>query len=157
MSGAASFTWRSATATKLSPSNGTRAGEHLPEHDAERVDVGRRRDGAAARLLRREVLAGPDDRSRLRHAVLDVERARDAEVGDLDAAVLAEEDVLRLDVAMDETALVRERQAVRDSDRKLERAPQRQRAGADDQLLEVLAVDELEDDVLAAPRPRRGR
>ena len=81
--------------------------------------------------------------------MLDLERARDAEVGDLDGAALAEEDVLRLDVAVDEAALVRERQPVRDRDGELDRAPQRQRARADDQVLEVLALDELEDDVLA--------
>ena len=132
-------------------------GEHLPEDDAERVDVGRGRDRAAARLLGREVLARPEHRAGLGHAVLDVERARDAEVRDLDLALLAEQDVLRLDVAVDEAVVVREGQPVRDVERELERAPQRQRPGADDQILQVLAVDVLEDDVLRAPRPRRGR
>src|SRR5205807_3398655 len=63
--------------------------------------------------------------------------------------VLAEENVLWLDVPMDEAVLVREGEPVSDDNRKLDRAPPGQRAGADDQLLEVLAVDELEDDVLA--------
>src|SRR5262249_47209227 len=61
----------------------------------------------------------------------------------------AEEDVLRLDVAMNEPMLVGEREAVGDRERELDGAADRQAAGAHDQLLQVLAVDVLEDDVLA--------
>ena len=124
------------------------AGQQLPEHDPQRVDVGRRRDLLAAGLLGREVLGGAEHRARLRDAVLHVQRARNAEVGDLDLALAAEEDVLRLDVAMDEPTVVRKCEPVGDPERELERPPHRQFPGAQHELLEVLAVDVLEDDVL---------
>ena len=126
------------------------ARQQLPEDDAERVDVGRGRDGLAARLLRREVLAGAEHRAGLRDAVLDVERARDAEVGHLHLALAAEEDVLRLHVAVDEPVLVGEGEPVGDRERELERLPDRKPARTHEELLQVLAVDVLEDDVLAA-------
>ena len=55
-------------------------GEHLVEHDADRVEVGLLADRVALRLLGREVLRGAHDRPGLRH----VRRAGagDAEVGD---------------------------------------------------------------------------
>ena len=97
------------------------AREQLPEHDAERVDVCRRRDRLAARLLGREVLARAEHRTGLRHAVIDVERARDAEVRHLDLALAAEKDVLRLHVTVHEPLAVREGEPVGDRDRELER------------------------------------
>ena len=81
------------------------AGEHLVEHDAERVDVGLRADAAAARLLGREVLRRADDRADLGH--LRIAGVRDAEVGHLDAPVVAHEHVVRLDVAVHDAVLVR--------------------------------------------------
>src|SRR5262249_60685422 len=110
----------------------------------------RRRDRLAARLLGCEVLAGAENRAGLRDAVLDVERARDAEVGHLHLALAAEEDVLRLHVAMDEPVLVCEGQPVGNREGELESASDRQPARALDELLEVLPLDMLEDDVLPA-------
>ena len=49
--------------------------------------------------------------------------ARDPEVGHLDLVVAADQDVLRLHVAMDDPVVVREREPVRDGDRDLQRAP----------------------------------
>ena len=122
--------------------------EQLVEHDAERIDVGRRRHRLARRLLRREVVARAEHRPGLRDAVLDVERAGDAEVGDLGLAVSVQQNVLRLHVAVHDPVLVREAESLGDRERELDRASDRERPGALDELLEVLTVDELEDDEL---------
>ena len=80
-------------------------GQELVEDDAGRVEVGRLVDGRPARLLGREVLRGPDDRALLRHLA----RAGpgDPEVGHLDDALGVDDDVVRLDVAMDDAVPVR--------------------------------------------------
>ena len=59
------------------------AGEHLVEHDAERVDVGAGVDREALRLLGREVGGGPHDRAGAGEAVAGAVGPGDAEVGDL--------------------------------------------------------------------------
>ena len=79
------------------------AGQHLVEHDAQRVDVGGPGHLVAPRLLRAEVVdraqGGAGDRHRgLGHG------ARDAEVGDLHVAVVGDQDVSRLHVPMDQPA-----------------------------------------------------
>ena len=81
------------------------AGEHLEQHDPERVEVGLAGDVVAERLLGRDVVGRAEHAAVGRQPVL-VERARDAEVGDLRRALLVDEDVLRLDVAVDDAALV---------------------------------------------------
>ncbi len=80
------------------------AGQQLVEHDAERVDVGLLVDAHALRLLGRDVVGRTEHRAGLRQTALHVERARDAEVGHLGLAVAVQKHVLRLDVAMHETA-----------------------------------------------------
>ena len=125
------------------------AGEELVEDDAEGVDVAERVDLLAARLLGRDVLARADDGPRDRHA-LDVDRARDAEVGHLRLAVLVEQHVLRLHVAVDEPAAVGEGERPRHLEGHEDRVAHREPAGALEQLLQVLALDVLEDDVLTA-------
>ena len=124
--------------------------EQLVQDDPERVDVGLDVRLASARLLGRDVVACSHHRPGLRQAPVDVERARDAEVRDLRAALLGEQHVLRLDVAMDETLLVREGERPRDLERELDGLPLGQRGLALDQRLQVLALDVLEDDELAA-------
>ena len=126
------------------------AGQQLVEHDSERVHVGVHVDRLAARLLRGDVVRGSEHGPRLRDAALHVERARDAEVRDLRAAVTVQQHVLRLDVPVDEAVLVCERERTGDVDCDLERLAHLETSFADDELLEVLAVDVLEDDVLAA-------
>ena len=81
------------------------AGEHLVEHDAERVDVGLAGHRLAERLLGRDVVGRAEHPAGQRQAFLG-QRAGDAEVRDLRAALLAEEDVVRLDVAVDDLAVV---------------------------------------------------
>ena len=65
-------------------------------------------------------------------------------------AVAVQQHVLRLDVAVHEPVRVRERERGGDLDAELERALDRQRPLAVDELLEVVAVDVLEDDELPA-------
>ena len=82
-----------------------RAREALVENAGERVDVGATVDRAALDLLRRGVLGRPDEAAGARRPVRP-ELLRDAEVGEEDAIVVADEDVRGLHVAMDEPAYV---------------------------------------------------
>ena len=78
---------------------------------------------------------------------LDVDHLGDAEVGQLHPAVLADHDVLGLDVAMDDPGLVGVREGVADLDDD-HRGDLRVRDGVSGEVLfEGLAVDELRDDV----------
>ena len=77
------------------------------EHDRERVEVGAAVERRAGGLLGRRVARGADDRAgRLGPARLG-ERAGETEVGDAHDAVLVEEQVRGLDVAVHEPARVR--------------------------------------------------
>ncbi len=80
--------------------------DHLVERHAERPDVGPVIDPPAARLLRRHVGHRADRRALSRSARLTGER-RQAEVEDLGPAVLCDEDVGGLDVAVDDAPAVR--------------------------------------------------
>ena len=128
------------------------SGEQLVEDDPDRVDVRALVDGGAAGLLRREVLSRPDDRPGLCH--LARRRPGDTEVGDLEArlavAVLREDDVVGLDVAVDDPAAVREAQRAQDLAGDLDRGRDRQRPFADDPVLEAPALEVLHRDVVGA-------
>ncbi len=98
-------------------------GQHLVEHAAEREDVAAPVDAAADHLLGRHVAERAEDdplrRMRDGRAVGGHLRTleplqREAEVQNLHRAVRRQEDVLRLQVAMDHAARVRGRQAVGD-------------------------------------------
>ena len=124
------------------------AREQLEQEDPGRVQIGRLVHRRAARLLGREVLGGADDRARLRH--LARPGARDAEVRDLDAPLVVDEDVVRLDVAVDDAVPVR----VAEGGEHLPHVGDRDRDGAraagDDQLLERPPLDVLHDDEVRA-------
>ena len=124
--------------------------QELVEDDAERVEIRARIDLAAARLLGREVLRRPHDRARLGH--LARPGARDPEVRHLHAALAVDEDVVRLDVAVDDAMPVREAERGEDLARVLDRDVDRSGAAADDQLLEGAAVEELHRDVVRVLR-----
>ena len=85
--------------------------------------------GLALRLLGREVLRRAHDRARLGH--VRGAGAGDPEVGDLDAPVVVDQHVLRLEVAVHDAALVREAGGAQDLeedvDRRLGRRPARAR------------------------------
>ncbi len=96
------------------------AGQQLVEHDA-RASRCPSSDRPSARApARARCSRSSRARSRLRDAV-HVERAGDPEVGHLRLPVVVQQDVLRLDVAVHEAAVVREGQRVRDLERELDR------------------------------------
>ncbi len=82
--------------------------QHLVKDGAQRVDVGEGPDlpGAAAGLLRCHVAGRADQVARLRPAGRVVQVLGQAEVGDLGRAVGGEQDVGRLQIPVDDTALV---------------------------------------------------
>jgi len=88
------------------------AGEHLVEHDAEGVDVGAR-IGLAGVLLGGHVVGGAhDDIGPGEAAGGTGGGAGEAEVGELGAPILGEEDIGGLDVAVDDALAVRELQGI---------------------------------------------
>src|SRR5207253_7930439 len=81
-------------------------GQQLVQQTAERVDVDARVDRLAGDLLRRDVVEGADEAAGLGQARLGGDVAGDAEVGDvgvLGTLLAAEQDVGRLDVAVDQS------------------------------------------------------
>ncbi len=96
----------------------TRAGEHLEDRDAERVDVGAMIGGRVAhRLLGRHVGRCPERRSdperfERRERARRADRFRDTEVGD-DGGIAGEENVLRVYVAVDDAGAARVRERLR--------------------------------------------
>jgi hypothetical protein len=113
------------------------AAHHLEQHHTDCVDVGARVDQAAAdRLLRRHVVGGPDDDVALRRVATDrAAQPCEAEIQDADVVagpdLLADHDVGRLDVAMNDALRVGVRQPRRDLADQRERAPGRNRAVVD--------------------------
>ena len=107
--GGRAFSVMCAVSTPVSDdeSNGFCADEHLVQHHAHRIDVAARIELLALHLLGTHVVRRPDDQPRLRHPLMRLGHARDAEVHQLDLALVIDEDVLRLDVAVDDALLVR--------------------------------------------------
>ena len=94
-------------ATVVSAANGTVARDGLDHHERERVHVGLSVDRLALGLLRRGVARGAEhDAGRLGPRRLG-DRAGEPEVGDAQPALLVEEEVRGLDVAMDEAPAMR--------------------------------------------------
>ncbi len=122
------------------------AGEHLEQHDPERVQVRLARHSVAQSLLRRNVIGRAEHAPIGGQAVLG-ERPRDAEVRHLRRALLVDEDVLRLDVAVHDPVVVRAAERAGDLDRVRHRLGHRQAPVAADAVLQRLALDVLEDDV----------
>ena len=125
------------------------AGEHLVEHDAERVQVRLAGHGTAEGLLGRDVVGRAEDPA-VRGESLLVQCAGDPEVGDLGRALLVDQDVLGLDVTVDDVTGMRHPEGASDLDRVRDRLGRGQAAGAADPLLERLALDVLEHDVRPA-------
>ena len=104
--GSEPFTWAAASAVGESAWNGRLPASSSHATIAERVAVARRACPLAPRLLRRQVPGRAEDRPGLRERV-HAGRARDPEVGDLNVPAAVEDQVARLDVAMDDAGLVR--------------------------------------------------
>ena len=140
-SGGCSFSTACSVSIRLSPVKARRAGEHLVQHAPEREDVGAR----VGRARRAPVPATCSRRCRaprrLRSAPSRVASSAGARVGGSVArpksssftlAVAGDEDVLRLEIAMDDAAVVRGGEAAADLRRVVERGRQRQRRRPDD-------------------------
>ena len=111
--------------------------QHLIEHNPERPDVGPLIDLLPARLLRRHVLRRAERRARLRE--LHPGELREAEVDDLHETVFRDENIRRLDVAVNDPLAVRLGEPLGDLNGDIERLIELERPPLD-LALEVLAV-----------------
>ena len=145
-SGSSSRTCFIATATWFSALNGNLSGQHLEEHDAQRVDVRLTGHRPAEGLLGGDVVGRPEHPPVCRQALLG-QRAGDPEVGDQGPAVAVDEDVLRLHVAMDDVRVVGRAERTRELDRVSDGLRDLEPSEPADALFERLALDVLEDDV----------
>ena len=123
--------------------------EHPVEDHAEGVDVARRPGGLAGCLLGRDVRGRSEHRPGFgqRRAIADL---RDPEVGDLRPALVVEEDVRGLEVAVDEAARVGLREPGGDLGSDLERLLVRQRSSREQPVFERSARQVLEHHVAVA-------
>ena len=124
------------------------AGEHLVEHAAGGIQVGTHVDGLAARLLGRKVLCGAHHALRLGHGGCGiVQSAGDAEVHDLDHALLGNHDVAGLDIAVDNAHAMRIVERVKHAQHHLFAVALAECAVELDDVAQGLALDVFHDDV----------
>ena len=122
------------------------AGEQHVQNHAERVDVGRRRDRIAAHLFRRGELRREGTRALDRDARIVVEQLGDAEVEQLHVAVARDENVRRLEVAMDDEIRVRAGHRVEHAEKETDALFRRQHVLRRVRV-EALSVDVLEHEI----------
>ena len=122
----------------------------LVQHDAQRIDVGRERDLPAGDLFRADVLGRPEDHPGRRDPNRRVGCARDPEVDHPHVPTPLDEDIGRLDVAMDDAALVCSLQRAGHVDDDAERDVELQTPVALEDALQILSVDQLHDDEVDA-------
>ena len=103
--GTSACRWANASVVGVSPAIRPAAGEQLEGDDAQRVAVARRGRGLAARLLGREIPRRSEDGPRSGQRVV-AGRRGDPEVGHVHVVVAVEQEVRRLDVAMNDAARV---------------------------------------------------
>ena len=133
------------------PIEGLPTGQHLEQHQAERVDVRTCVDRAAGDLLRRHVARGSDAASFDREpGRCIVGHPRDAEIEHLDVQprqITPHADVLGLDVAMNNALVVCVRERLGDLERDGEGFVVGKRTVAVEQRGQIVAFDELEDEI----------
>ena len=118
-----------------------RAGDHLVEDQAESVEVDAVIDGSSFHLLRRHVSGRAEQLAGACHGGIGrQQRLREAEVRDVRGACLVDEDVVRLQVAMDHAFGVCRGERLRHLPGDADRARQRQAAFAAEDRVQVLAV-----------------
>ena len=123
--------------------------QHLEKDDPQAVNVGPLVEIATACLLRRDVLGRPQHRAGL--SQLDrSHHSGDAEVGQLRVAGGVEEDVLRLDVAMDHVLVVGEIEGIGELRRDFKRPVLGQGTPLIDELLERRSREVFHRDVAGA-------
>ncbi len=100
-----------------------------------------------SRLFRRQVVGRAPDIPSLDHGGRG-QGPGDAKIGYFYPPIRGDQDVLRLDVAVDETSLVRRADGGTDLDGNGQSALDGERSAFEDQLLEIAALDVLHDDVM---------
>jgi hypothetical protein len=134
------------------PFEGRPPGQHLVEHDAQRVDVGPPVDGVAHDLLGRHVLRRAQDLAGARHRrpLAVVEELGDAEIEHarevLAPGALGEDDVVRLEVAVNDAVCVCVGQRRRDLLGDVDGTEGCQRGLARDDVAQADAGDQLHGD-----------
>ncbi len=124
------------------------AAEHLVEHHPERVEISPTIERSSLDLLGRHVRERPHEHARIGLDGGSVDALRDAEVDDLGRRVgarraLGEEDIARLDVAVDHPERVGRREPAADLGSDVGRSARRERLVAPQPLLERLAGEQL--------------
>ena len=145
-------TWRRALpqakqGLRVGDIHGPPARAQLVEHEPQRVDVAPRRYFAARELFRRHVRRRATHR--LRAAQL-CGNDGDTEVHDADLTLAVDHDVVRLEIAMDDTSRVRGRQPRGELARDLDRLSTAKRPDPSQQRGEILPGDVLHRQVQAA-------
>ena len=123
------------------------AGEHLVERGAEAVEIARRSGFVAEGDFRREVGERAEERARGGEGVVPIGAAGEAEIGELvgagGGAGRGEEDVCRLDVAVDDPRSVGRGKPVEDLQRAVDHGRRRERSPPLHHLLDARARHEL--------------
>src|SRR5215813_13436822 len=129
------------------------ARDHFVKHNAEAENIGAVINALARGLLRRPVPYRPVRHPDLRHRFVEVgaglfgrEHFRQTEIEHFDLSLIADDDVIRFNVAVDDAARVRRGDRVRDLNSDRERAKDLQRLSGND-LLERAAFGVRHDDV----------
>jgi hypothetical protein len=118
--------------------------QHLVENHAQRVEIAAAVDVEPLDLLRRHVGGRPHREARAR-APIAAEEAGDAEVHDLRRAVRCDDDVGRLDVAVDHPLTVCLVERIQNAGAQTRGLPRREGTGAGQPRLQRLARHELHD------------
>lgn len=125
---------------------GLAAREQLEEDQARGVDVAAGVRGAVLDLLGRQVGDGPQDGAARRGRRLRGQRAGEPEVGHLDLTVLADDDVLRLDVPVHDAGPVGQAQRLGDRDQQVQRGTRGERCLGLDDLAQRATAHQLHDE-----------